>query len=79
MLKNGIFCEMVILLVFKGFLLVKNLEILVQIVPDCSIYSYHTLWNFQDSVMVDGGFVISDELEELGVVLDIPCFLAGRD
>ena len=29
--------------------------------------------------MVDGGFVISDELEELGVVLDIPCFLAGRD
>ena len=40
MLKNGIFCEMVILLVFKGFLLVKNLEILVQIDPDRSIYSY---------------------------------------
>ena len=31
---------MVILVVFKGFLLVKNLEILVQIVPDPSIYYY---------------------------------------
>ena len=29
--------------------------------------------------MVDGGFVIYDELKELGVVLNIPCFLAGRD
>ena len=27
----------------------------------------------------DGGFVICDELKELGVVLNIPCFLAGRD
>ena len=33
MLKNGLFCEMVILVVFKVFLLVKNLEILIQIVP----------------------------------------------
>ena len=40
MLKNGIFCEMVILVIFKGFLLVKNLEILVKIVPDRSIYYY---------------------------------------
>ena len=40
MLKNGIFCEMVILVVFKVFLLVKNLEILVQIVPDSPIYYY---------------------------------------
>ena len=40
MLKNGIFCEMVILVVFKGFLVVKNLEILVQIVPDSPIYYY---------------------------------------
>ena len=31
---------MVILVVFKGFLLVKNLEILIQIVPDHSIYYY---------------------------------------
>ena len=31
---------MVILVVFKGFLLVKNLEFLVQIVPDRSVYSY---------------------------------------
>ena len=29
--------------------------------------------------MADGGFVIYDELKELGVVLHIPCFLAGRD
>ena len=43
MLKNGIFCEMVILVVFKGFLLVKNLEILIQIVLDSPIYYYsHT-------------------------------------
>ena len=40
MLKNCIFCEMVILVVLKGFLLVKNLEILIEIVPDGSIYSY---------------------------------------
>ena len=38
-----------------------------------------SLLNSQDSVMVDGGFVIYDELKELGVVLNIPCFLAGRD
>ena len=38
MLKNGNFCEIVILVVFKGFLLVKNLEILIQIVPDSPIY-----------------------------------------
>ena len=43
MLKNGIFCEMVILVIFKGFLLVKNLEILVQIGPDRSIYSHSSL------------------------------------
>ena len=33
-----------------------------------------SLWNSQDSVMADRGFVISDELKELGVVLNIPCF-----
>ena len=38
-----------------------------------------SLLNSQDSVMADGGFVIYDELKELGVVLNIPCFLAGRD
>ena len=31
---------MVILVVFKVFLLVKNLEILIQIVPDNPIYYY---------------------------------------
>ena len=34
------FCEMVILVVFKAFLVVKNLEILIQIVPDSAIYYY---------------------------------------
>ena len=29
--------------------------------------------------MADRGFVIYDELKELGVILNIPCFLAGRD
>ena len=43
MLKNGIFCEMVILVVFKVFLLVRNLEILIQIVPDSPIYYYFLL------------------------------------
>ena len=37
-----------------------------------------SLWNSQDSV-ADRGFVIYHELKELGVVLNIPCFLAGRD
>ena len=40
MLKNGIFCEMVILVVFKGVLVVKNLGILIQIVPERPIYYY---------------------------------------
>ena len=44
MLKNGIFCEMVILVVFKVFLVVKNLEILIQIVPDSPIYYYLYLY-----------------------------------
>ena len=38
-----------------------------------------SLWNSQDSVMADRGFVIFDELKELGVVLNTPYFLAGRD
>ena len=39
----GIFCRVVILVVFKVFLVVKNLEILIQIVPERSIYSYYHL------------------------------------
>ena len=35
-----------------------------------------SLWNSQNSVMADRGFVIYDELKEL---LNIPCSLAGRD
>ena len=30
-------------------------------------------------MMADRGFVIYHELKELGVVLNIACFLAGRD
>ena len=41
MLKNGIFCGVVILVVFKVFLVVKKMEILTQIVPDVSIYPYY--------------------------------------
>ena len=40
MLKNGIFCRLVILVVFKVFLVVKNLQILIQIVPDSPMYYY---------------------------------------
>ena len=42
MLKYGIFCGVVILVVFKVFYMVKNLEILTHIVPDVSIYSYYS-------------------------------------
>ena len=38
-----------------------------------------SLWNSQDSAMADRGFVNYDELKELGVALNIPCFLTGRD
>ena len=38
-----------------------------------------SLWNSQDSVIADWGFVIYDELKEVGVVSNIPCFLARRD
>ena len=40
MLKNCIFCEMVILVVFKAFLVVENLKNLIQIVPDSPTYYY---------------------------------------
>ena len=40
MLKIGNFCKMVILVVFKVSLVVKNLENLALIVPDVSIYPY---------------------------------------
>ena len=50
MLKNGIFCEMVILVIFKGFLLVKNLEILIQIVPDRSIITTSDFYSLEREV-----------------------------
>ena len=38
-----------------------------------------TLWDKGDSVMADRGFTIEEELNELNVKLNIPCFLSGRD
>ena len=40
------FYEMVILVVFKVLLVVKNLEILIQIVPDSPIYYYSSEPNY---------------------------------
>ena len=39
---------MVILVVFKVFLVVKNLEILIQIVPDSPIYYYFLRRLYED-------------------------------
>ena len=36
-------------------------------------------WNQGDSVMADRGFTIDEELKSLGVTLNIPSFLKGRD
>ena len=37
------------------------------------------LWSDGDSVMADMGFTIHDELARVGVSLNIPAFLGGRD
>ena len=37
------------------------------------------LWSDGDSVMADRGFTIHDELARVGVSLNIPAFLGGRD
>ena len=37
-----------------------------------------SLWNSQDSVMADRGFLIYDELKDLGTPLYIPYFLVER-
>lgn len=37
------------------------------------------LWQVNDSVMADRGFLISDDLKPFGVSLNIPAFLKGRD
>ena len=36
-------------------------------------------WEQGDSVMADGGFTIGEELKKLGVALNIPAFLDGRE
>ena len=50
---------MVILVVFKVFLVVKNLEILTQIAPDVSIYPYYfntksSNWSSNDTTTAEG-------------------------
>ena len=37
------------------------------------------LWNDNDSVMADRGFLVSDDLAPFNVQLNIPAFLQGRD
>ena len=37
------------------------------------------LWQNGDSIMADRGFIVSDEFENIGVSLNIPAFLAGRE
>ena len=32
-----------------------------------------------DSIMADRGFIVSEEFEEIGVLLNIPAFLGGRE
>ena len=36
-----------------------------------------SLWDDNDSVMADRGFLIKDDLEKIGVSLNIPAFLGG--
>ena len=36
------------------------------------------LWGGGDSVMADQGFLIHEDLEKIGVSLNIPAFLGGR-
>ena len=37
------------------------------------------LWELNDSVMANRGFTIEDELDKIGVTLNIPSFLGGRE
>ena len=50
----------------------------VEIVKRCGILNKE-LWSKDDDVMVDRGFTIKKQLESLGVTLNIPSFLAGKD
>lgn len=49
-----------------------------EIVERCGIL-HSELWENNDSVMADRGFTIADLLTPLGVKLNIPAFLDGRD
>ena len=50
----------------------------VEIVKRCGILNKE-LWSKDDDVMADRGFTIKKQLEPLGVTLNIPSFLAGKD
>ena len=69
MLKNGNFSEMVNLVIFKGFLLVKNLEILIQIIPDRSIYYY---WQCVENVSTKWYFF--NKVRNCGLILNVDWF-----
>lgn len=49
-----------------------------EIVNRCGILQKE-LWEEGDSVMADRGFNVQKEFSKLGVILNIPSFLAGRD
>ena len=50
----------------------------VEIVKRCGILNKE-LWSKDDDVMADRRFTIKKQLEPLGVTLNIPSFLAGKD
>ena len=50
----------------------------VEIPKRCGILNKE-LWSNDDDVMADRGFTIKKQLEPLGVTLNIPYFLAGKD
>ena len=50
----------------------------VEIAKRCGILSKE-LWSNNDYVMADRGFTIKKQLEPLGITLNIPYFLAGKD
>ena len=50
----------------------------VEIVKRCGILNKER-WNKDDDVMADRGFTIKKQLEPLGVTLNVPSFLGGKD
>lgn len=50
----------------------------MKIVQQCGI-SKKDLWHESDSLTVDRGFIVENVLKPLGVSLNIPVFLHGRE